>query len=200
MPENILQAMTGTWEGNCRTWFFPPKLEDESKIKGSIHPILNGRLFRHEYTASMKGKPRHGEETLVLNGLGKRFQVSWFDSFHMNYGILFTAWGAGSLLSSVAQRLKALAVLHVETRHGAQQLVELVEVAVRVEERRPDEVLRAAVGPLHLQLVFLARVRLVGRQQPKLTIAGHRLRMPLIPIANHCNGLGMRRPGTKSPT
>ena len=28
-------------------------------------------------------------------------------NFGMNYGILFTAWGAGSLLSSVAQRLKA---------------------------------------------------------------------------------------------
>jgi len=29
------------------------------------------------------------------------------ENFGMNYGILFTAWGAGSLLSSVAQRLKA---------------------------------------------------------------------------------------------
>jgi MFS family permease len=28
-------------------------------------------------------------------------------SFGMNYGILFTAWGAGSMLSSLAQRLKA---------------------------------------------------------------------------------------------
>ena len=28
-------------------------------------------------------------------------------NFGMNYGILFTAWGAGSMLSSVAQRLKA---------------------------------------------------------------------------------------------
>jgi MFS family permease len=28
-------------------------------------------------------------------------------NFGLNYGILFTAWGAGSLLSSVAQRLKA---------------------------------------------------------------------------------------------
>ncbi len=94
MPDNVLQSMTGTWEGTCRTWFFPPKLEDESKIKGSIRPILNGRLFRHEYTGSMKGKPRHGEETLVFNGLGKHFQVTWFDSFHMNYGILFSEGAA----------------------------------------------------------------------------------------------------------
>jgi hypothetical protein len=38
----------------------------------------------------MQGKPRHGEETLAFNSVTQRFEVSWVDSFHMNYAILFS--------------------------------------------------------------------------------------------------------------
>jgi hypothetical protein len=38
----------------------------------------------------MKGKPRHGEETMAMNGVTKKFQVCWFDDFHMSYAILIS--------------------------------------------------------------------------------------------------------------
>ena len=88
--KEFLKSLAGSWEGTCRTWFQPGKLEDESKVRGEIRPLFNGRLLRHTYQGSMKGKPRHGEETIVLNSLAKRFQVSWIDEFHMRDGILFS--------------------------------------------------------------------------------------------------------------
>jgi hypothetical protein len=80
----------GSWEGTCRTWFTPDKLADESKVKGEIRPILDGRLVRHTYEGTMLGKPRHGEETIVFSSMAKRFQVSWVDDFHMRDGVLFS--------------------------------------------------------------------------------------------------------------
>jgi hypothetical protein len=89
-PKDILKSFVGSWEGTCRTWFQPGKLADESRVKGEIRPILEGRLFRHTYEGSMMGKPRHGEETIVFSSMAKRFQVSWIDAFHMRDGILFS--------------------------------------------------------------------------------------------------------------
>jgi hypothetical protein len=68
----------------------PGKLADESKVKGEIRLILDGRLVRHTYEGTMLGKPRHGEETMVFSSMAKRFQVSWLDEFHMRDGILFS--------------------------------------------------------------------------------------------------------------
>jgi hypothetical protein len=90
MPKDLLKSLVGSWEGTCQTWFQPGKLADESKIKGTIRPILNGRFFRHEYEATIQRRPRHGEETIAFNSMKKRFQVSWFDDFHMNYAIMFS--------------------------------------------------------------------------------------------------------------
>jgi hypothetical protein len=87
---DVVNSLVGSWEGTCRTWLTPGKLADESKIKGEIRPILEGRLVRHTYEGTMQGKPRHGEETIVFSGWAKRFQVSWLDSFHMRNGILFS--------------------------------------------------------------------------------------------------------------
>src|SRR5687768_14952383 len=60
-PKDVLKSMVGSWEGTCRTWFMPGMLADASNVKGEIHLILNGRLVRHTYEGSMKGKSRHGE-------------------------------------------------------------------------------------------------------------------------------------------
>ena len=90
MPKELLRSLAGSWEGTCRSWLEPGKLSDESKIKGTIRPILGGRLFRHEYESTILGKPRHGEETIAFNSITKRFQISWVDDFHMRTAILFS--------------------------------------------------------------------------------------------------------------
>jgi len=89
-PRWFLGSLTGTWEGTCRTWFEPGKLADESTVRGTFEPILNGRMLRHTYKGEFKGRPRNGEETIVFNTVRKRFQTSLVDSVHMNYGILFS--------------------------------------------------------------------------------------------------------------
>jgi len=90
IPKDLLKSLVGSWEGTCRTWFVPGKLADESKIAGKIRPILDGRFFRHEYEATLQGRPRHGDETIAFNSMTKRFQTSWVDDFHMNYAIMFS--------------------------------------------------------------------------------------------------------------
>ena len=90
MSKEFLESIVGTWEGTCRTWFEPAKLADESQVKGEFVPILGDCLLRHTYEGAIQGKVRHGEETIAFNSASKQFQVSWFDSFHMNYGILFS--------------------------------------------------------------------------------------------------------------
>jgi hypothetical protein len=90
VPKDLLKSLVGSWEGTCHTWFQPGKLADESKIKGKIRPMLGGRFFRHEYEATIQGRPRHGEETIAFNSMAKRFQISWVDDFHMNYAIMFS--------------------------------------------------------------------------------------------------------------
>lgn len=89
-PKDVVKSLVGSWEGTCLTWFKPGKLADESKVKGAIRLVLDGRLVRHTYEGTILGKPRHGEETLVFSSMAKRFQVSWLDDFHMGDGILFS--------------------------------------------------------------------------------------------------------------
>lgn len=86
----ILKSLVGSWQGTCKTWFTPGQLADESEVKGRFELILGGKLLRHTYEGTMKKKPRTGEETIAWNPGEKKFQVSWFDSFHMNAGILFS--------------------------------------------------------------------------------------------------------------
>jgi len=89
-PNALLDSLIGNWEGTCKTWFRPGDPADTSPVKGVFASILNGRYLRHTYEGGMKGKPRTGEETIVYNSTEKRYEVSWFDTFHMNYGILFS--------------------------------------------------------------------------------------------------------------
>ncbi|MFN0097728.1 MAG: DUF1579 domain-containing protein [Gemmatimonadaceae bacterium] len=90
MTHDLMKTLLGSWEGTCRTWFEPGVLADESPIKGKFRPLLDGRFVRHEYTGLIKGKPRYGEETIARNAVTKRFQVSWFDDFHMNYALMYS--------------------------------------------------------------------------------------------------------------
>lgn len=90
MPTELLKSLVGSWEGTCRTWFEPGKLADESKVSGTIRPMLDGRFFRHEYEGTIQGRPRHGEELIAFNSVTRQFQISWVDDFHMNYAIMFS--------------------------------------------------------------------------------------------------------------
>lgn len=53
-------------------------------------PIVMWLVLRHEYESTIQGKPGHGDETIAFNSVTKRFQISWVDDFHMNYGIMFS--------------------------------------------------------------------------------------------------------------
>jgi Protein of unknown function (DUF1579) len=91
MPQKVLfQKMAGNWEGNCRTWFEPGKLADESMVTGEITEVLDARFLRHTYKGTIQGKPRRGEEMIGFHSITKKFQSSWVDDFHMNYAIMFS--------------------------------------------------------------------------------------------------------------
>ncbi len=89
-PQAFLESLAGSWEGICRTWFRPGELADESSARGEFKLILGGRFLRHTYKAELQGKPRAGEETIIFNSAANKYQISWVDDFHMNYGIMFS--------------------------------------------------------------------------------------------------------------
>jgi len=84
----LFSKLQGKWSGKVKTWFEPDKLADESSIEGSFSYALGEHFVRHNYTGSMQGKPRSGEELITFNTVTHNYQVAWFDSFHMNYAIL----------------------------------------------------------------------------------------------------------------
>jgi len=88
--KELFKKLIGKWEGNCRTWFEPGKLADESKVTGEFVDVLDGRFIRHTYEGTIQEKPRHGEELIAFNSITKKFQSSWVDDFHMNYAIMFS--------------------------------------------------------------------------------------------------------------
>jgi len=90
----LFEKMIGKWEGNCRTWFEPGKLADESKVSGEITKVFEGQFIRHRYKGMIQGKPRHGEEIIAFNSVTKMYQSSWIDDFHMNYAIMFSQGSA----------------------------------------------------------------------------------------------------------
>jgi hypothetical protein len=91
MPLNgMLQKLIGKWEGDCRTWFEPDQLADESPIAGEFVGVLADRFVRHVYTGSMQGKSRHGEELIARNKVTEAYQMVWVDDFHMNYALLIS--------------------------------------------------------------------------------------------------------------
>lgn len=89
-PADFLKSLVGSWAGTCRTWFEPGELADESKIAGTIEPILGGKFIRHTYEGTIQGRTRIGDETIGFNAVRKVFQISWMDDFHMNYALMFS--------------------------------------------------------------------------------------------------------------
>jgi hypothetical protein len=86
----LFSKLTGRWKGKCKTWFEPDKLADKSVLTGNIVGILDGRFLRHEYTGTIQGKGRCGEEVIAFNSITKLFQCSWVDDFHTNSCIMFS--------------------------------------------------------------------------------------------------------------
>jgi hypothetical protein len=91
MPQvELLGKLIGKWEGNCRTWFEPGKLADESEVTGEFEEVLDRRFVRHTYEGTLQEKPRRGEELIAFNAVTGSFQVTWVDDFHMSYAIMFS--------------------------------------------------------------------------------------------------------------
>ena len=87
--KKLFKSFEGQWEGNCKTWFQPGKLADESKVTGEIESVF-GNFLRHTYSGSMKSKPRKGEELIGYDEIVSKFRVSWIDDFHMSKAIMFS--------------------------------------------------------------------------------------------------------------
>jgi hypothetical protein len=88
--KDLFEKLVGKWTGNCKTWVQPDKLADESPVVGEFTKVLDGKFLRHTYDGRMKGNKRVGEELIGFNAITKKFQSSWYDSFHMNYAIMFS--------------------------------------------------------------------------------------------------------------
>lgn len=88
--QDLFKKLAGRWKGECRTWFEPDKLADESVVTGEFVAVMGGRFLRHVYRGEIQGNPRTGEELIAHNGVTKSYECSWIDDFHMNYAILYS--------------------------------------------------------------------------------------------------------------
>lgn len=73
-----------------KTWFEPGKLADESPVKGTIRPVLDGRFAVYEYDGSLEGKPCVGMMIIGYSQFEQKFQAAWIDSFHNGTSIMFS--------------------------------------------------------------------------------------------------------------
>lgn len=89
-PHAELAKLVGNWEGTARVWFEPSKPEDESPVKGTMRPLMDGRFILHEYSGSFKGKPLTGMAIIGYHLDLKKYQVAWIDSFHNGSAIMFS--------------------------------------------------------------------------------------------------------------
>ena len=90
MPaKQLFKKFEGKWAGNCKTWFRPGELADDSKVTGKFESVM-GNFLRHTYIGSMKSKPRKGEELIGYDDFVGTFRVSWIDDFHMSKAIMFS--------------------------------------------------------------------------------------------------------------
>ncbi|WP_192821058.1 DUF1579 domain-containing protein [Rufibacter sp. LB8] len=85
-----LARLEGTWEGTASVWFDPSKVEDESPVKGTIKPLMDGKYMLHEYQGSFGGKPITGMALIGYNLDTQKYQCAWVDSFHTGTAIMFS--------------------------------------------------------------------------------------------------------------
>jgi hypothetical protein len=76
--------------GVTRTWFEPGQLADESPMKGSIRPLLDGMFVIHEYQGTLQGKAFEGVTIFGHDMKSGKFQSAWIDSFHTGTELLFS--------------------------------------------------------------------------------------------------------------
>ncbi len=88
-PHHQLASLAGDWVGTTKTWFEPDNLADESKVKGSITVILDGKFIKHEYIGSFGGKPLEGSCVYGYHLGSGKIQSSWIDSVHTSLEIMF---------------------------------------------------------------------------------------------------------------
>jgi hypothetical protein len=85
-----LNSFAGSWEGVTKTWFEPEVLADESPMRATIKPVLNGRFIMYEYQGSLEGKPFQGIAIYGYSVSHQKYQCAWVDSFHMGTAIMFS--------------------------------------------------------------------------------------------------------------
>jgi hypothetical protein len=85
-----LNRLAGEWEGIAKVWFEPDTVQDESPVKATMKPILDGRFILHEYKGSFGGKPLEGVAIYGYHLDLKRIQAAWVDSFHCGTAIMFS--------------------------------------------------------------------------------------------------------------
>jgi hypothetical protein len=88
-----LSRLTGTWEGTTTVWFEPDKFADQSAVKGTLRPILDGRFILHEYKGSFGGTPLEGMAIFGYHLETGKYQTAWIDSFHNGTAIMFSESG-----------------------------------------------------------------------------------------------------------
>lgn len=96
-----LNLLAGEWQGVTKTWFEPDKLADESPMKATMKPVLNGRFMLFEYEGSLTGQPFEGIAIIGFSINADKFQMAWIDSFHMGTDIMFSEGKSAQKLFSV---------------------------------------------------------------------------------------------------
>lgn len=135
-----LSRLAGEWEGTTKTWFDPGKLEDESPIKGTIRPLLDGRFMLHEYTSSLKDKPLTGMAIIGYHLDLQKYQIAWIDSFHNGSAIMFSEGKKGGNEMNVLGSY-AYVTPEIEQYWGWRTTIEIVsdnEIIIRAFNVSPE--------------------------------------------------------------
>ena len=89
-PHLRLTNLAGSWDGNTRTWFEKDVLADESRMRGRITSVMDGRFIRYEYTGTINDKPIEGLMLWSFDLENQKCQCSWVDTFHMGTAIMYS--------------------------------------------------------------------------------------------------------------
>lgn len=88
-PIGLLAPLAGRWAGPSRLWFEPGKLADEARLEGDFVLLHGGKFADFVYRTTVQGKPAEGRYTFGYHPARSRWEMNWFDSFHMSRGQLF---------------------------------------------------------------------------------------------------------------